>query len=189
MAGTSRRALFAERGFHGASLKAIAEAAGYTTGAIYAHFRGKDDLFLAAYEQYALTRVEELRALDETVPGPLPRRARAFADHWMARHADDPRFTVVALEFLVHAWRDPDLRAALATRHAAVRLAVANVLEREARSQGAELPLPAHDLATVLRELGVGLALAKLSDPGAFADRLYGDFVELFLELALERAP
>ena len=47
--------------------------------------------------------------------------------------------------------------------------------------------MPSQDIATVLRELGVGLALAKLSDPDAFPDRLYGDFVELFYELVLSR--
>jgi hypothetical protein len=47
-----------------------------------------------------------------------------------------------------------------------------------------DLPMPAQDIATALRELGVGLALAKLADPNAFPDRLYGDFVELFYELA-----
>jgi hypothetical protein len=81
--------------------------------------------------------------------------------------------------------RTPHLREALAARHAAVRLALGRMLEREARDAGVELPMPAQDLATVMRELGVGLALAKLSDPDAIPDRLYGDFVELFQRLAL----
>jgi AcrR family transcriptional regulator len=180
---TAAAAVFAERGFHAASLEQIARAAGYTTGAIYWHFGGKDELFLAAFEAYALTRVGELTEIDETASGDLPTRARAFADHWMARQAADPSFMVVALEFLVHAMRTPHLRDALAARHAAVRLAVGRMLEREARAAGVELPMPADELATVMRELGVGLALAKLSDPDAIPDRLYGDFVELFYRL------
>lgn len=35
----------------------------------------------------------------------------------------------------------------------------------------------------MMRELGVGLALAKLADPDAFPDRLCGDFVEVFYDL------
>src|ERR1700690_2265372 len=46
----SARHLFATRGFEGASLDDIAEAAGYTRGAIYRHFANKEDLFFAVSE-------------------------------------------------------------------------------------------------------------------------------------------
>jgi AcrR family transcriptional regulator len=42
--------VFLRRGFHGASLDEIAEEAGYTTGAVYSNFKGKDDLFLAVMD-------------------------------------------------------------------------------------------------------------------------------------------
>src|SRR3712207_8304727 len=77
--------VFAERGFQRASLEEIAREAGYTTGAIYWHFGGKDDLFLAAFEAYAITRVGEMAEIDASARGELPQRARALADHWMAR--------------------------------------------------------------------------------------------------------
>ena len=177
--------VFAERGFQRASLEEIARDAGYTTGAIYWHFGGKDELFLAAFEAYALTRVGEIAAIDESARGELPQRARLFADHWMARLAEDPSFMIVALEFFVHSLRTPRLREAMADRHAAVRLALAGILEQEASSAGVELPMPAQQLATVMRELGVGLAIAKLGDPDAVPDSLYGDFVQRFYELVL----
>jgi AcrR family transcriptional regulator len=183
--------VFVERGFHRTSLEEIARAAGYTTGAIYFHFGGKDELFLAAFESYALRRVDEIEEVYEQASGPLPQIARAFADHWMARQADDPRFMVVALEFFVHSLHHPKLRAALADRQAAVRLALGRILEEESRAAGLDLPLSAQEIATAMRELGIGLAMAKLLDPDAISDSLHGDFVELFYELALsrERAP
>ena len=179
--------VFADRGFHYASLDQIAREAGYTTGAIYFHFGGKDELFLAAFEAYALTRVDEITKVYEEATGGLPQRARAFADQWMARQAADPAFVVVALEFFVYSLRKPQLREALAARQAAVRLALGRMLEEESRAAGLELPLRAQDIATVMRELGIGMALAKLLDPDVFPERLYGDFVELFYELALAR--
>ena len=181
--------VFAQRGFDGASLEQIAREAGYTTGAIYFHFGGKDELFLAAFESYALTRVGEVTEVYEQAAGELPQRARAVADHWMARQAADPRFTAGALEFFVRSLRNPHLREALAARQAAVRLALGRMVEQEAREAGRELPMPAQETATVLRELGVGMALAKMLDPDVFPDRLYGDFVELFYDLALKQAP
>jgi len=41
----SAQILFAQRGFGGVSMPAIAKASGITAGAIYKHFQGKDDLF------------------------------------------------------------------------------------------------------------------------------------------------
>jgi hypothetical protein len=47
--------------------------------------------------------------------------------------------------------------------------------------------MTADEIAVVLRELGSGLALAKLADPAAIPDRLFGDFVKLFFELIISR--
>src|SRR5437764_11696511 len=81
--------VFARSGFHGASLEEIAREAGYTTGAIYWHFAGKDDLFLAVFESYTTTRVREYEAIQRSVDdGELS--GRAWADQWMHRLHDDP---------------------------------------------------------------------------------------------------
>jgi AcrR family transcriptional regulator len=56
----SARALFAELGFAGASLNAVAQRAGVTRGAINHHFGGKIDLFTAVF-------VELEEELDSTV--------------------------------------------------------------------------------------------------------------------------
>jgi AcrR family transcriptional regulator len=172
---------FASRGIYGASLEQIAADAGYSTGAIYWHFKSKEDLFLAVFEDYARTRVGELTEIYERGDPP-----RTSADQWMARSAADPSSLVLAMEFTVYAWRNPALLAQLADRMAAVRLAVGRFLEQQGALDGIELPLSAQGIGTVLRELGVGLAFAKLIDHDAFPDELFGDFVELFFELLAE---
>jgi AcrR family transcriptional regulator len=179
--------VFARRGFHGASMEQIARESGYSTGAIYWHFEGKDDLFLAVYEAYATTRVREWDEIRESAEAELPQRARAYADQWMARLRSEPEFLVLSLEFLVHAWRNPPLREAFADRAAFGRLALGRLLQQRADEQRLDLPMPAEDLAAVLRELGSGLGLAKLADPDAIPDRLFGDFVELFFTLVEKR--
>lgn len=45
--------LFAEKGFHGTSMRDIARAAGITEGLIYHYFAGKRDLFRAIIEEYS----------------------------------------------------------------------------------------------------------------------------------------
>ena len=178
--------VFARRGFEGASMQDIAREAGWSTGAIYHHFSGKEDLFLAVFEDYVVTRVRGWADIHEHAQGDFPRRARAYADQWMERLGRDPEFIVLTLEFLVHAWRDPALREAFADRAAAGRLALARILEQAACEENVELPMPTEQIATVLRELGAGLGLAKLADPAGIPDELFGDFVELFFTLVLE---
>ena len=180
--------VFARRGFHGASIEQIAREAGYSTGAIYWHFEGKDDLFLAVYEDYVRTRMREWSEVNERADGELPERSRAYADQWMARLRRDPEFLVLSLEFLVHAWRNPPLREAFGHRTASGRLALGRLMQEQADARGYELPMPAERLATVLRELGSGLGLARLVDPDGVPDDLFGDFVELFFSLVEERA-
>src|SRR5918997_5071777 len=111
---------FARRGFHGASLDEIAREAGYSTGAIYWHFKGKDDLFLAVFEAYETARVAEIQAVRDAATGDIAERHRAFADNWMERLAADPESVVLFLEFAAHAWRNPPLREQLAERSAVV---------------------------------------------------------------------
>src|SRR5580692_9220744 len=56
--------VFAERGFHGATLDEVAAAAGFTKGAVYSNFKNKDDLFLALIETFYH---REMAALYEAV--------------------------------------------------------------------------------------------------------------------------
>ena len=175
---------FAQRGYHGASLDEIAREAGYSTGAIYWHFKGKEDLFLAVFEAYEQARVAEVTAVRAAAGGDLPARQRALADNWMERLAENPEIVMLVLEFAAHAWRNPALREQLAERMAIVRRTVSSFLAEDAAAD-VTLPLPADDVATALRELGVGLALAKLGDP-AIRDGLFGDFVESYFRLLAE---
>ncbi|MCI0395275.1 MAG: TetR/AcrR family transcriptional regulator [Chloroflexi bacterium] len=55
--------LFAGQGFHGTSMRQIAERAGLTVGSIYNHFPSKDDIFVAVVQEYhPLTRIAPLLA-------------------------------------------------------------------------------------------------------------------------------
>lgn len=57
----SARHEFLHRGFPGANLRAIANRANVTTGALYAHFAGKEDLFTALVGGPATEFVEHFR--------------------------------------------------------------------------------------------------------------------------------
>lgn len=176
-------AVFARRGFAAASVHEIAREAGLSTGAIYWHFGGKDDLFLAMAEEFAVERVREIAEVIGASEVDVAERGRAAGDQWMKRFADDPARFRVAMEVRNYAEQRPDLRRALATRVAAVREATARQIAEDGAQGRIALPLPAADLAAVIRALGLGLAIEKLTDPDAIRDELFGDFLYLLFRL------
>lgn len=56
------RKLFAEAGYSGASVAAIAEGAGVTKGALFHHFQSKEDLFLEIWRDLQLEMDADARA-------------------------------------------------------------------------------------------------------------------------------
>jgi AcrR family transcriptional regulator len=177
--------VFAQRGFQAASVEEIAEQAGYSHGAVYSNFDGKGELFLAVFEEYMAERVRELAETQAALAddATLEARARALADQWMDRLAGERESLALHVEFIAHAERDPELAARFGSRSAAMRQAVSRYIVQFQQEAGAELAMPADDLALVLRALGIGLAIEWLVSPDAVRHGLYGDFVELLVSV------
>lgn len=182
--------IFAQRGYEGATVEEIAERAGYSHGAVYSNFAGKDDLFLAVFEEYMAGRARELADTQAGLAqdAPLEQRARALADQWMERFAADRDSFLLHLEFLAASRREPELAERFGTRSAALRETIAAFIAHRQEEEGVEAPLPPADLALVLRALGIGLAIESLVSPEAVRDGLYGDFVELLVTMIREHA-
>jgi AcrR family transcriptional regulator len=171
--------VFARRGYHRASVEEIAEDAGFSHGAVYSNFAGKEDLFLAVYEDYMAARAGELAAALAAAPADPAARARALAAQWMRRFSRDPDSFLLHLEFMVHAARDPDLSEKMGIRQASLRVALERYLREGARESGVELPLPAAELALIMRALGIGLAVEALNSPDDVREGIFADFTEL----------
>lgn len=170
--------VFARRGFQAARVEEIAEQAGYSHGAVYSNFTGKEELFLAVFEDYMTKRIEEVAHATE-IEGSFAERARAGADQWMERFVRDRDTFLLHLEFMIHAARNPKLSKQLGQRMAALRLEIERRLAERETGSDTQLPMPAADLALILRALGIGLAVEALNEPGQVNPRLYGDFVAL----------
>jgi AcrR family transcriptional regulator len=182
------RGVFARRGFHGASLDEIAREAGATTGAIYSNFAGKEDLFLALFEEHVAAQNRKYREIF-TRGQNLEDQSRGGADYWMAYLQDEPDSFPLMMEFWSYAIRDPKLRRRYATRLAAFRQTFAELIEQGASDLGVELPPGfAERMGTVINALGNGLALEKLADPEAVPDDLLGSTIALIFESLLAQA-
>lgn len=95
------RELFHERGFDGATLRAIARRAGMGASSIYRHVRTKEELLvleLADLQEEAWTRFR----LEDDRRAPTRDRIRRFLDVQHELLARDPDLTVVALRAMSH---------------------------------------------------------------------------------------
>lgn len=181
------RRVFGRRGYHAASVDEVAREAGFTTGAVYSNFDGKEGLFLAVYEEMVGERRREVAAAAE-LGEPSGEAAREVADQWMRRVSSDPESFMVLIEFWAWGVRDEDLRPEFAARFGAMRIVIGRLLERVMAERGVTLPLPAEQLGTALKALANGLALEKLADPDGVPDELLGHTIELLLDGIAARA-
>jgi AcrR family transcriptional regulator len=175
-------AVFARSGFHGASVEEIAREAGATTGALYSNFAGKEDLFLALFEERIATDVGDYSQI-VAAGTTLEEQARQAGDHWMQILRERPAYFPLLIEFWAYAVRVPRLRERLGERFAALRSATARMVLEGAGQMGLPPNVEAGELvATVINALGNGLALEKLADSDAVPDALFGDILVLILQ-------
>ena len=105
--------VFAERGFHGATLDAVAAAAGFSKGAVYSNFKSKEDLFLSLLESsYAGDGVDPETLEASAVP------PEAHFGDFVALIRDQTRsggdtWDRLYLEFCLYATRHPAAREQL----------------------------------------------------------------------------
>jgi AcrR family transcriptional regulator len=148
--------LFAERGYGGVALEEVVRAAGVTRGALYHHFAGKRELFLAVFEAGEQRMVERVGAAIADLP-PSWERLVTGIDAFLAA-CEDPAFSRIALIEAPgvlgwSAWREVDARYGLGLVTFALQTGV---------EEGVLKPVPvaplAHVLLGALGEAGLMLA-------------------------------
>jgi AcrR family transcriptional regulator len=154
--------LFTGNGFHATSVDAVADAAGYTKGAVYSNFESKEDLFFAVYERRVARRVEEMEATLASEETAYAGMERLIAG--LGRRRDDG-WLAVFFEFWAHVLRHPELRERFAEQHRRGIAPVVSALERDAAERGEPLPEDVAKLATARQAMLTGLQLERLTQP------------------------
>jgi AcrR family transcriptional regulator len=182
------RTVFARRDFHGASVEEIAADAGYSTGALYSNFDGKEALFLALLDREI---DEHAREIEEAVRerDSVAERARGGAERWMAMIEREPELQLLFMEFWAYAGRDPKVRRQVAASFARARGVLTRLIADGARDFELELALPAEHLAIAIDALADGIARQKMADPQAVPDELMGRVLALLLAGASRPLP
>jgi AcrR family transcriptional regulator len=170
--------VFARKGFGGASVEEIAEAAGYTTGALYSNFDSKEQLFLelasARRSRAAARRVTTIAQILDETPGdedPIEALSRFFVEL-----ADRQReLAPLQAEFWLYAVRHPEAMGVLGARQReqvdALEPLVARAMERLDAPPGAS----AREVTVVVLGLVQGLVRERRTDRGSVPDHLFAE--------------
>ena len=180
--------VFARRGYRQAGVDEIAAEAGYSKGALYWHFSGKEELLTALIEERIDAPMRDRVALLASAP---PERdmsveaTRAFAQQL----GEQREAMLLEREYWTLAIRDPELRARYAERQKGLRGALAGAIEARARHLGTpDVPMPAEDVARIVMTIIGGLSVDELIEPGSVSPELLGETLALIYAGLVARA-
>jgi AcrR family transcriptional regulator len=156
--------VFEEQGIGGASIEAIAAAAGFTRGAFYSNFDSKDELIIAMLEDHveqSIRRNLDLLAKHDNLAD--------FIDalKTMDRSRQDPlgRSSLLHMEMILFVARAEKRRPELAKRLRARRKLVADIVETALKNSGKSPVLNPTWTAAIVLALEDGFRLHRLIDP------------------------
>jgi AcrR family transcriptional regulator len=159
--------VFEEQGIGGASIEAIAAAAGFTRGAFYSNFKSKDELIIAMLEDHV---EQSIRRLHD-----LLARHNNLADFIDAlktvdRSKQDPlgRSPLLHMEMILFVARAEKRKPELAKRLRARRKLIADIVETTAKNgknSGRNAALNPAWIGAVVLALEDGFRLHRLIDP------------------------
>ncbi len=180
--------VFLRRGLQGSSVEEIAAEAGYTRGAFYSNFQGKEELFVELLHKRVYARYAQLAKESEAQPG-TPRERLLWGAQQLRDVQEDEQGSWLFrlwLECLTQAAREEGFRELAATFWSGNRALVARQIGATFKELGSEAPLPADQFATAMIALDVGLAVQHLVDPDAVSLDLYVPLFDLLFGRLLE---
>jgi AcrR family transcriptional regulator len=159
--------VFARDGFHGATLDDVARHAGFTKGAVYSNFKSKDDLFLALLEDRAESQFAMVSEVLESGPHERVDQFPRVRELLEATVFSDESFSVLYLEFVLYALRNPEARAKLVESMRRERAIIESLIAREHGLVAGAPPQAVRAFAEFSRSVFSGLGLTRLVDPDA----------------------
>ena len=154
--------VIAQEGYASASLRKVAQRAGYTTGAVTYYFANKEELILALVE----SRFDRYDAMIDDIQADTA--IEGLFERWLRLTTGDPEFWPVMSELLAHARHDPKLAAVYKQRYARFRDVYTSILAAGQARGTVRDDIPADLLADQLSAMGDGWALLFPLEPERF---------------------
>ena len=146
-------AVFARRGYDGSSINEITSEAGLSTGAVYAHYGSKAELFAAMLRAHCRDEVERLLGGDLGVADLLAARGAVLDRR-------SPAEGSLLVEAIVAAKRDPEVAAVLVSAFAERETFMTELVQRAQRAGDIDSSVSAEAAARFTLMVALGSLLA-----------------------------
>ena len=173
-----------KKGFAQASVRDIADAAGFSQGAFYSNFPDKEAILLELVQRHQVEERAKIETALSHAPGDAA-KAMAGIEKWAATVNSDPGFAVLAIELQLQALRSPSFAQGYNELNRKHRRALGAMVARLFELFGKKPPADPVEIAAAFTALGRGLAL--MSKAGE-ASRT-GKIIVIFLKALIESAP
>jgi AcrR family transcriptional regulator len=168
--------IFARKGLSGSALEDIADAAGYTRGAIYSHFGAKEELFLAVTDRQRQRFLDGFSEIIQSFRRLSDINIDELADRWNEA-SRDPNRAALNYELTLYLLRNPEARDRLAAQRMETIRSLAEFIAKNVTRLGASLTMPADMLARVILAVNDGVTLGSQLD----GVNLYRPYLQLVL--------
>lgn len=157
--------VFVERGIAAASVEEIAEAAGFSRGAVYSNFADKDALVLALLQKMTDDAMAEIEDLLERFPDPDD-YIRATQELMVSpSRRNGNHHPILSIELVLYAMRNPAARPLLKARLDRAEETVWRVVERNAAALGLAAADNRRVIAAMIVAMDDGFGLHAIVDP------------------------
>jgi AcrR family transcriptional regulator len=173
-----------KKGFATASIRDIAEAAGFSLGAIYSNFPDKEAILLELIQRHQAEERAKIEAILHQSRGDA-KVAMAGIEKWAETINADPELGVLAIELQLHAMRNPSFAETYVEMNRKHRRAMGAFVTQLFEFFGKQVPGEPSEVATGLAALSRGLALG----PAGGDRHRSGRIVLTFLKALLDSAP
>ncbi len=171
--------VFAHRGYHEATLEEIAAAAGFTKGAVYSNFAGKEDLFLTLTEVHVDEMLSQVRTMMDSSEIPAGDRLEEFARLAAENFEREKSSSALYMEFWLYASRHPTARERLAAIDRAQSAAIEGMVKDDQKRRGAGATRRADVMAKLVVALFHGIGVVGMIDPDAVDAAFFEAAVQL----------
>jgi AcrR family transcriptional regulator len=170
--------MFVSDGYAATSLDKVADAAGFSKGAVYSNFSGKEELCMEVMD---LIHAELLRGVVKafTSEADFDGRIDAFTA-WARTELGNPQMTALEAEFSAVARQSDYVADALRNRHRAIRAEISRLLKNVVEDAGYEVSFDTDKAAVALLSLGIGAGAMRSLDSRLDMD-IVGDTMRTLL--------
>jgi AcrR family transcriptional regulator len=173
-----------KKGFALASVRDIADAAGFSQGAFYSNFPDKEAILLELVQRHQSEERAKIEAALSHAQGDVA-KAMGGIEKWASTINSDPGFAVLATELQLQALRSPSFAQGYNDLNRKHRRALGTLVTRLFELFGKKVPGDPVEIATGFIALGRGMALVSKDGDTNRSGRI----VVTFLKALIGSAP